>query len=170
LIFSLGRRIVVGDTIEWGAFSMIRQAMLCATLILTGCAETETGPWLVFAGGGFVFDYAYGNAFYSAVLKPLRQMPNDTVLEARFEDPAGGTDLIVQQTVVKPQLLFSFRSPPVIGVKKQTPYRVEVRVLAARSGELLGTYVSTYKSDVDQSFVRNDAPAGDTSGAGVVPR
>lgn len=129
------------------------RALLLLTLALAGCGASESGPWLDFAGGGFVVDYSMGAAYYGLVVKPLRHLPQGAVIEARFQDPAGGPDLVVAQSIDKQQLRYPFKSPSISGLRKGHAYKVEIRLLASQGGEVLGSYSRDFKSDVDQAAV-----------------
>jgi hypothetical protein len=124
-----------------------------ATLVIAGCSPSDDTPWVTFAGGGFAFNYRLAEAYYGFNVRPLRPLPTGTVLEARFEDPAGGPELVVRETVREEKLTYGFRSPPLAGVRKNRPYKVEIRVLAADTGALLGSYGRTYSSEADQDWL-----------------
>lgn len=126
--------------------------MLGLVLMLVGCGN-DTGPWLAFDGGSFVFNYRIAEASYGFNVRPLRKMPEGTVLEAQFEDPAGGPPLIVRQEVKGPALRYSFQTPALSGIKAGKPYHAAIRVLEAGTLKVLASYERIFKSDVDQSWL-----------------
>ena len=129
---------------------------LAVPLALTGCGQQESGPWVTFDGGGFVVNYSggYGAAFYGFNAKPLRRLPAGTVLEASFEDPAGGPPIIDKQQVTEPALRYSFRTPYLHGIVAHHPYKAEVHVLEAGTGKLLGSYQTNFVSQVDDAWLQ----------------
>lgn len=127
---------------------------------LTACGGEESGPWLAFNGGGFVVNYSAGQyksgaagAYYGCNVKPLRHLPAGTVIEARFEDPAGGPPLVDSKVVDTQLVSYALRSPYVTGLVANHPYMVEVRVLEAGSHKLLGSYTHSYVSSVDDAWL-----------------
>jgi len=120
--------------------------------ILIGCDE-GTAPHLSFAGGGFVVNYRIGEMYYGFVAKPERRLPEGSVIEARFENPAGGPDIVVDTPIRSGQLQYMFRTPALKGVKKDKDYRVEMRLLDKPQGTVLSSSSRTFHSTVDQSEI-----------------
>jgi hypothetical protein len=123
---------------------------LPALLLLIGCDE-QKGPYLSFAGGGFVFNYRIGEMYYGFVAKPERKLPEGSVIEARFEDPAGGPEIVIDTPVRSGQLQYMFRTPAVKGVKKDKDYRVEMRLLDKPRGTVLASISRSFRSTADQA-------------------
>jgi hypothetical protein len=123
---------------------------LAALFLLIGC-DGDKGPYFSFAGGGFVFNYRIGEMYYGFVLKPERKLPEGSVIEARFEDPAGGPDIVLDTPTRSGQLQYMFRTPAVKGVKKDKDYRVETRLLDKPQGTVLASMSRTFRSTVEQS-------------------
>lgn len=119
--------------------------------LLTGCKEDANAPYLEFAGGGFIFNYRNAEAFYGFVVKPLRSLPDGSVIEAQFEVPQSSTPYVVTQTVEPGMLQFSFRSPDLKGVEKGHPYKAVMRLLASPAGPEIARYERTFHTDVDQA-------------------
>jgi hypothetical protein len=127
--------------------------------MLAACGQ-ESGPWVAFNGGGFVVNYSGGvyhagsaGAYYGFNVKPLRGLPVGTVLEAQFEDPAGGPPFLDRKTVDGVRPSYSFRSPYVRGIAANHPYHVEIHVIAAGSNKLLASYGRTFSSTVDDAWL-----------------
>jgi hypothetical protein len=128
---------------------------LSAVLLLSGCDDASKPP-LAIAGGGFIFNYRIAEVFYGVSLKPQRRIAAGAVLEGEFENPAGGPNLIVQETLgAEPRLIYALQTPPVKGVKAGKPYKVEVRLLEA--GRVTARLERTFTSDLDQDMIP-DAP------------
>lgn len=128
-------------------------AVLAAvSLALGGCSEESDKPYLTIAGGGFVYNYRVGDAFYGFVAKPQRTLPKGTVLEATFENPSGAPIMKTQEAKAG-QLQYSFQTPPLKGIRAGHPYKVSLRLLDPQSGKTYATYEKTFHTDVDQSEV-----------------
>lgn len=140
-------------------------ALTLALAVAAGCSDPDR-PYVEIEGGGFIFNYRIAEVFYGVSVRPLRTLGPGTVLEAEFEDPAGGPALVVRETVGQPRLAYTLHSPPVTGVVKARGYRVEVRVLEAATGKLLSRLETELKSEIDQSIMP-DAPL--TVGPGYAP-
>jgi hypothetical protein len=137
--------------------------MLLAVLALAGCEDAGKPP-LALAGGGFIFNYRIAEVFYGVSLKPQRRIAAGAVLEGEFENPAGGQNLIVRETLGEPKLVYALQSPPLTGVKAGKPYRVEVRLI--EGGKITARLERTFASDLDQD-VLPAAPL--TIGPGYTP-
>lgn len=86
-------------------------------------------PYLHIAGGGFLFNYRIAEVSYGFTAMVARPIPTGTIIEASFEDPQGGRDLIVRRRVGTDTARYGFQSPPVRGVAAHHPYRVTVTVI-----------------------------------------
>jgi hypothetical protein len=124
---------------------------LAVGAIMAACDDASK-PYVEIEGGGFIFNYRIAEAFYGVSLRPMRRLEVGTVLEAEFENPAGGKSYVVRETVDAARLSYMLRTPGLSGIEKDRPYRVEVRVLAG-DGRLLASYERTFKSDLDQSVL-----------------
>jgi hypothetical protein len=129
---------------------LLKSAAISLALLLAACSENESGPYLEYAGGGFIFNYRNAVAFYGFVARPLRELPEGAVIEAQLEIPGTDKPFIVQEKARSGQLQYSFKSPEIKGVVKDHPYKVVMRVLD-RDGKELARYEHSYKSDIDQS-------------------
>lgn len=120
-----------------------------AALILTACGEAE--DYIAFDGGGFIFNYRIAEAYYGVSVKPMRRLMPGFVLEAAFENPAGGEPIIVRREIKGPKLRYTLRTPPLTGIEKNRPYRVVVRVMSAPGGRELARISKALSSELDQS-------------------
>ena len=130
---------------------------VCIALAACIGAKDEDKPYIEFIGGGFIFNYRLAEAGYGFVAGVKRPIPSGTVLEAEFENPAGGDPMIVRQTARWGRTSYHFRTPPVQGVKASRDYHVELRLIDPASREVIAHYTKTYRSDVDQDILP-DAP------------
>ncbi len=142
---------------------MRKLLILLLALALAACEDANKPP-LAVAGGGFIFNYRIAEVFYGVSLKPQRRLAVDAVLEGEFEDPAGGPNLIVRETLGAPKLVYALQTPPLKGVKAGKPYRVEVRLI--EGGKITGRLERTFTSDLDQDVLPS-APL--TIGPGTTP-
>lgn len=140
-------------------------AIVCALAALAAC-EDESQPYVEFAGGGFIFNYNVAEAYYGFVLKRVRRIPEGTVIEARFEDPAGGPPIVETQTARSTMLQYVFRSPSLKGIEAGRDYRVEVRLIEPGADTAFAAYSRTFRSSADQSALPS-APT--TIGPGYQP-
>lgn len=129
-------------------------------VLLSGCSgsESDNRPYLEFIGGGFIFNYRLAEADYGFVAKPLRRIPEGTILEATFENPSGGAPIVIRQKAKWGRSQYVFRTPPVRGVKAHHDYRVELRLLDAEDRHVIASYTKSFRSDVDQSILPERPP------------
>ena len=126
-------------------------SLLIFGMLLSGCGEDKDAPYLEFTGGGFIFNYRIGKAFYGFVARPLRDIPEGTEIIAEFENPAGGEPLIVTATANPDQLQYMLRTPGVSGVVKDRPYKVTITLQKPGTDTPLATYSKEYRSSINQS-------------------
>ena len=132
--------------------AVLRFALLIALAgVLTACGEDDPDePRVEIVGGGFIFNYRVADAFYGITVRRLRPMESGAILEAEFEDPAGGEPIVVRQPSGGGRLQWMFRTPPLRGIEANRPYRVELRVVDAETGRTLEARARSFRSDVSQ--------------------
>jgi len=140
-------------------------AALAAAIFLAACADESQKPYLRLAGGGFIFNYRISEMHYGVVLAPERKLPEGARIEASFENPAGGEPIVFSESVQGDEKKFVFDTPPLSGTKKDTPYRVTIRVTGPDGAELQ-RIEKDFSSSVDQSKMP-DRPL--TVGPGYTP-
>jgi hypothetical protein len=131
----------------------MRATMLfaAAMLALAGCSDEESGPYLEYVGGGFIFNYRNAEAFYGFVARPLRGLPDGSVIEVAFEMPHQDLPYVTTEKAVPGMLQYTFQSPQVSGVEKGHPYKVVMRLLDGPAGKELGRYEKSFHTDVEQA-------------------
>ena len=129
---------------------LLKSAAISLALLLAACNESESGPYLEYAGGGFIFNYRNAVAFYGFVARPLRTLPEGSVIEAQLEVPGSDKPFVLQEKTRTGQLQYSFKSPEIQGVVKDHPYKVVMRLIDP-AGKELARYEHSFKSDIDQS-------------------
>jgi hypothetical protein len=128
---------------------------LLSLLILSPACDGDPAdkPYIEFAGGGFVFNYRLAEVTYGFVAKRVRKIPPGTLLEAHFEDPAGGPAIVVTDPAREGALQYSIQTPPVQGVEAEKDYGVELKLLAETDGTLLASYSFTIRSELGQDIL-----------------
>jgi hypothetical protein len=126
--------------------------VLGVMLILAAC-EDQGKPGASFAGGGFVFNYRIGEAFYGVVINTERKLPEGSIIQGQFEDPAGGAVIVVKDNYREGQRKYMLRTPALKGIKKTLPYTVVVEMLDTPGGHVIEHLEKTIKSDIDQSTI-----------------
>jgi hypothetical protein len=111
-------------------------------------------PWLKILGGGFIFNYRIAEVYYGFTAAVARPLPTGSIVEATFEDPAGGPPLVVRQRVGGAEMSrLSLRSPPVRGVEAGRDYKVAIRVFERDGTHLLWSDELAFKSDLSDKVV-----------------
>ena len=126
---------------------------------LGGCnsGESEDKPYLVFAGGGFVFNYRLATADYGFVARVMRTIPAGSIIEAEFENPAGGDPIVLKQSTTAGRSSYVFRTPALQGVRANRDYQVVLRLLDPEHEEF-ASYRKGFRSSVDQSVLPETPP------------
>jgi hypothetical protein len=126
--------------------------LLTAVLLLAGCEEDQK-PAASYAGGGFVFNYRIGEAFYGVVINTEGKLPQEAVIQASFENPIGGQPILVMDKIRDGQRRYMLRTPALKGIKKDVPYKVVVQILDKPGGQVVHRIERTFRSQVDQSMI-----------------
>jgi hypothetical protein len=141
------------------SFTGLFFASLSAIFIaaLTTCDSGNDKPYLAFAGGGFIFNYRMASADYGFVARVVRSIPDGSIIEAEFENPAGGPPIVLRQSASPGRGSYVFRTPDLQGVRADHDYRVVLRLLDAGQQEF-ARYEKSFRSDVDQSVLPANPP------------
>ncbi len=123
---------------------------IAALLFLTGCQRDEPREVAKLSGRMFVFNYRVAVATYLVTLQRIAPIRDGSTVEATFENPRGGPDLIINDKIFPTDERITVQSPPVECVKQDRPYKVSIRIKAPE-GDILQTIQTTIRSDTDQS-------------------
>jgi hypothetical protein len=141
-------------------------AVILIGLLVVGCDEQPEKPFLKIAGGGFIYNYRYASVNYGFVAKPLRPLPEGSILEASFDIPDKPDKYIITLPVVAGKMLYGFETQALHGVKKEVPYRVKLRLVEPATGKELVSLEREFRSNIDQSSLPSKAPV---QGIGYFP-
>lgn len=144
--FSLSRLVAVGIG-------------LVAVLFGVGWATRQDpaeSPYLKILGGGFMFNYRVAEVYYGFSAAIMRPLPTGSIIEAAFQDPAGGPAHLVRQRVGTDSERYSLRSPPVRGVKAGTPYHVAIRVMDREETAVVWRHDMVFKSQLDDTIMPDE--------------
>ncbi|OAE38462.1 hypothetical protein AT6N2_C1219 [Agrobacterium tumefaciens] len=125
---------------------------IVALLSLTGCQRDEPREVAKLSGRMFVFNYRVAVATYLVTLQRIAPIRDGSTVEAAFENPRGGPDLIINDKIFPTDDRITVQSPPVECVKQDRPYKVSIRIKAPE-GDILQTIQTTIRSDTDQSVL-----------------
>lgn len=135
---------------------IIAALALCAVLFAVGWFTREDpadAPYLKILGGGFMFNYREAEIFYGFTAQVVRPLASGSIIEATFEDPAGGAPLVVSERVSTMTDRYALRTPPVRGVEAKKPYRVDIRVYDRTKTTLLWQEEHSYASQIADTVV-----------------
>ncbi|MEF2551101.1 hypothetical protein VQ042_06945 [Aurantimonas sp. A2-1-M11] len=113
---------------------------LVAILFVIGLLTRETEadrPYLRIAGTGFILNYREAEAFYGFTAFVQRPVKSYSRIEALFENPAGGPPIHVSETLTARTTRYGLRTPPLRGIVKDKPYRIDVRLVQNGDGAVL---------------------------------
>lgn len=106
-------------------------------------------PYLTILGGGFIANYRIADMHYGFIALVTRPLPTGSIIEATFEDPAGGPPIFVSQRVGTDTERYTFRTPPVKGVEAGKRYAVEIRIFDRERERELWRHEMAYASQID---------------------
>jgi len=131
-------------------------ALVLAVLFAIGFAtriDPSQRPIIEILGGGFIYNYRIAEVKYGLTLAVKRPLESGSIVEARFEDPGGGPDIIVSQRVSPMTNRYSFETPPVHGVRADRSYQVTLRALDRLGRSELYAETLQFRSQIDDSVV-----------------
>lgn len=114
-------------------------------------SDPSARPPVEIVGGGFIFNYRIAEVHYGFTALVTRPLESGSVIEAHFEDPAGGAALVVRERISPRTTQYTLRSPPVRGVEAGRPYEVSVRVLDRLETSEIWSRTLSYRSDVSDA-------------------
>lgn len=125
---------------------------IAAMLSLSSCQRDEPREVAKLSGRIFVFNYRVAIATYLVTLQRIAPIRDGSSVEAAFENPRGGPDLITRERIFPKDEKITVQSPPVECVKQDRPYRITVHIKGP-DGDILQTIETTIRSDTDQSLL-----------------
>lgn len=125
-----------------------------ALLFAAGC-QREATDYISISGKVFIFNLRYARAFYMLTLNRLSATPDDAVVVAEFENPAGGPPLVKEQKVFPKMTRIDLQSPDIDCVVTGKPYKIRI-MLKSAEGDTLQTIETTLNSTLDSTML----PAG----------
>lgn len=111
-------------------------------------------PYLAILGGGFVVTYPVTDIYYGFSARVEKPLAAGSIIEASFEDPAGGPPLVESVRVSARTTRYSLRTPNLDGVEAGKPYRVVVKVYDYRRETLIETHEESFTSRIGDRFAR----------------
>jgi hypothetical protein len=128
-------------------------ALAVALIGVAACRDSGGGGELFRLDGKlFVFNYRLATATYLVNIAPLQPVEDGMFAVARFEDPAGGDDIVVRQKIWPKLAKTTLESPPLRCVVKDRPYAVSITIEGA-DGKALQTIETTMTSSEDQTLL-----------------
>ena len=121
---------------------------LAGCLALAACGEEPPAAEIV--GGGFIFNYRLAEAHWGIVATVAGDVPAGAMLEAAFEDPAGGPAIVIRHPVEPSRSRYKLETPPLSGIRADHPYPVTLRVLAPGDGGVLAEARREFRSGLAQ--------------------
>ncbi len=115
--------------------------------------DPASKPYLKIAGSGFLFNYRFAEVSYGFTAVVIRPLPVGSIIEASFEDPAGGAHHVVRKRVGTDSVRYGFQSPSVRGVEAGVPYQVSIRVIEREGTNVLWTHAFGIKSQISDKVV-----------------
>ena len=156
-------------TLLWSGTAFLVALGLAAWAVRVPPGET---PYLKIAGAGFMMNYRIADATYGFTAMVMKPVKNSSVIEATFEDPAGGPPIVIKAKLWPKTRQYGLQTPPLQGIEKDKPYHVHVRLLQQGDGAVLFedefTVVSSLSSAVMPSAPLTIGP-GYTRNPNVAP-
>lgn len=125
--------------------------ILASLLFAAGC-QREATDYISINGKVFIFNIRYGRAFYMLTLNRLPATPDDAVVVAEFENPAGGPPLVKEQKVFAKMARIDLQSPDIDCVVTGKPYKIHI-LLRSAEGKVLQTIDTTLNSTLDSTML-----------------
>lgn len=121
-------------------------------LALSASCQREKTDYISVNGKVFIFNIKLARAYYVLDLNRLQATPDNAVVAAEFENPAGGPPLLTEQKVFPKMTRIDLQSPDVNCVVAGKPYKIHVTLKDA-DGAVLQTLDTTLASTLDQTVM-----------------
>jgi hypothetical protein len=125
--------------------------VLCLLVLSSGC-QREESEYISVNGKVFIFNVRLARAFYMLTLNRLETVPDDAIVRAEFENPAGGPPLAKEQKVFPKMMRIDLQSPDLTCVVANRPYAIHITVTSPE-GKVLQTLDTTLTSTLDQTVL-----------------
>jgi len=135
------------------AAGLVVLALVLIGIGLYGRENPADKPYLVVAGGGFIFNYRVAEAFYGFTVNVQKPLEVGSIIQAQFEDPAGGPPFVEETRVNARTTHYSLRSPGVHNVNKGQPYEVVISLYDYTGKNLIERQTREFKSSLDSKIV-----------------
>lgn len=133
-------------------------------LALAACQRDEARTLVEVGGKIFIFNYRLSTAVYEIALRKVGDIPEGSMVETAYENPAGGEPLRTSMKIFPFWKKIALESPPLHCVVKDKPYRVTIRIVGPDKAELQ-VLETTVISSLDQTILAArplvDGPAYD---------
>jgi hypothetical protein len=129
---------------------LFKLILISGLFVLAGCRENPADAYVEITGKIFIFNYRVATATYVVTLGKLRPIPEGTIVRTRFDNPAGGERIVVEQKVWPKLEKIAIESPPVFCIVKDQPYAFEIELLGI-GGQLLQKLDGRVISSLDQT-------------------
>lgn len=124
-------------------------ALALALLVLSSGCRRDESEYITVNGKVFIFNVRLARAFYMLTLNRLETVPDDAIVRAEFENPAGGPPLVKEQKVFPKMMRIDLQSPDLTCVVANKPYKIHITVKSP-DGKVLQTLDTTLTSTLDQ--------------------
>ena len=121
-------------------------------LALSSSCQREKTDYISVQAKIFIFNIRLARAYYTLNLNRLKATPDNSVVTAEFENPAGGPALVSEQKVFPKMTRIDFESPDVNCVVADKPYKIHI-TLRDPDGKVLQTLDTTLTSTLDQTVM-----------------
>lgn len=133
----------------------MKRTLLVPAIILLALAascQREKTDYISVQGKIFIFNIRLARAYYTLNLNRLKATPDNSVVVAEFENPAGGPPLVSEQKVFPKMSRIDLESPDIDCVVAGKPYKIHISLKDAE-GTLLQTLDTTLTSTLDQTVM-----------------
>ncbi len=124
--------------------------LVLGILLLVGCGDDPSKPYLKIMGGGFTNDVVNNVVTYSVAIKRLKAFPSGSVIEATFDLPDSERKYKTVEPTSPNKDKYLFESEPLHGLKKGVALTVKLRLLDNNGTRELAEVDKTFESDEDQ--------------------
>lgn len=140
-------------TAEVIGMAMVLVAMIAFAIGWVTRDDPGKKPPIVIAGGGFIYNYRVAEVFYGFTAMVAKPVTSGSLLVAEFEDPGGGSPMVVEKRVSTRSNRYGMRSPRVHGIVAHRPYHVSIKLYDYTRTKLLWSGEKTYAARIGDDVV-----------------